>query len=136
MSVLYAPDGKTHARQDVLEMTVGMMRVFLDGAVLLRSLGELHRWRVKVVCERCGSQASAAYRPVQNDVLVACDHRPSGGHVQVNRALDVEPLLLALGWGFRCTACGERLTGDNDPTATEFTVSCPCTRRVARLPRA
>jgi hypothetical protein len=133
---LYAPDGITHANQQTLDLPVGAVRWFIDGVALLHHLNDLRTVRVKVVCEGCGDDAVARTREIQGDVFVACGHRPSGGRVSVGQGLEVEPLLLALGWGFRCTACDARLTGDNDRTATVFTITCPCTRRVYRLPVA
>lgn len=136
MGLIYGPDGITYANRAEIPLPVGAVRWFLDGAAMLEHLNDLRAVRVKVICEGCGSDAQARPRDVQGDLFVACEHRPSGGRVHRGQALDVEPLLLALGWGFRCTDCGERLEGNNDPGATVFTVRCPCTRRVYTLPRA
>ena len=134
--MIYAPDGITHANQQTIDLPVGAVRWFLDGESLLTHLNDLRQVRVKVVCEGCGDDATARQRDTQGDVFVACPHRPSGGRVTLGKGLEVEPLLLALGWGFRCTHCDGRITGDNDRQATVFTVTCPCTRRVYTLPRA
>jgi hypothetical protein len=134
--VIYAPDGVTYANQRTIDLPVGAVRWFLDGVALLQHLNDLRSVGVKVVCEACGDDATARVRDTQGDVFIACPHRPSGGRVTVGQGLEVEPLLLALGWGFRCTDCHGRLTGDNDRTATVFTVTCPCTKRVYRLPAA
>lgn len=133
---LYGPDGITYANQQTLDLPVGAVRWFIDGTAMLLHLNDLRAVRVKVICEGCGSDATATVRDVQGDVFIACQHRPSGGRVTRGQNLEVEPLLLALGWGFRCTDCGARLTGNNDPRATTFAVSCPCTTRVYTLPRA
>lgn len=133
--MIYAPDGVTHANQQTIPMPGGAVRWFLDGWSLLMHLNDLRAVRVKVICEGCGSDAMAQPREIQGDVFVACEHRPSGGRVR-GQGLEVEPLLLSLGWGFRCTDCGARLTGDNDRRATAFEVTCPCTKRVYTLPRA
>lgn len=134
--MIYAPDGITHANQSELPLPLGAVRWFLDGGAMLAHLNDLRQVRVKVVCEGCGSDATATTREVHGDVFVACEHRPTGGRVTRGQALDVEPLLLALGWGFRCTDCGARLEGNNTPGATVFTITCPCTKRVYALPRA
>lgn len=134
--MIYAPDGVTYARQETIDLPVGAVRWFLDGAAMLTHLNELRTIRVKVVCNGCGHDAVARPREIQGDVFVACEHRPAGGRVKLGQALDVEPLLLSLGWGLRCTACEAPLTGNNDPRGTVFTVSCPCTTRQYQLPRA
>ena len=133
--MIYGPDG-AYLNQQTLDLPVGAVRWFLDGTAMLQHLNDLRKIRVKVICEGCGHDAHAQHRPLQGDVFVACDHRPSGGRVTLGSELEVEPLLLTLGWGFRCTDCGERLQGGNDPRATVFTVTCPCTKRVYTLPRA
>ena len=133
---LYAPDGITYANQQTIDLPVGAIRWFLDGQALLAHLNDLRALRVKVICEGCHGDAIAQIRDVQGDVFIACPHRPSGGRVRRGEGLEVEPLLLALGWGFRCTDCGERLTGDNHRQAASVHVSCPCTDRVYTLPRA
>lgn len=131
--MIYGPDG--HAVRAELPMPVGAVRWFVDGEALLTHLNDLRVVRAKVICERCGSDAVARPRDIQGDVFVACEHRPSGGRV-TGHALEVAPLLVALGWGFRCTDCGGKLEGENDPRATVFTVTCPCTKRVYTLPSA
>ena len=134
--MIYAPDGVTYANQQTIDLPVGAVRWFIDGVSMLHHLNDLRSVRVKVVCVGCGSDAHAAQRDIQGDMFVACGHRPSGGRVTLGKDLEVEPLLLALGWGLRCTDCEAPVAGGNDPRSTVFTVTCPCTKRVYTLPRA
>lgn len=135
---LLAADGYTYLHQQTLPMTLPMIELFLDGRELLRHAGSLRQLRAKLICQQCerGGQpyvVEVLDRPVEGTVFVACPHRPQGGTVQMGGPLQIQPLLLALGWNLACTACGQPLRGDNDPGSVAFTVTCPCTKREYRF---
>lgn len=137
---LLAADG-THLLQTRVDLTLPMLSLFLDGRETLRHLEALRRLRVALVCQTCMAQGGedgratrvvVVDRPVEGVAFVACPHRPIGGTVQMGRPLQLQSLLLSLGWNLACTACGHILQGDNDPKSIAFTVSCPCTTREYR----
>ena len=141
MSPLVAIDGRTPLTRTVVPLTLPMLSLFVDGRETLRHLAALSRLRVTLVCRTClqqggrdGRQTGVVVvdRPAAGVVFVACPHRPIGGTVQMAQPLNLQSLLLALGWDLACTICGATLEGDNDPQATAFTVRCPCTTREYR----
>lgn len=131
---LLAADGVTRLDQATLPLTRDTVRWFIDGRQLLHHAKDLHQVRATLVCVACDSSGGNAHVHIrdrrEDSVFVACPHRPSGGVVRVDRPLEVTPLLLALGWGLRCSQCGDDLQGNNDPaTATSCHVTCACTSR-------
>lgn len=132
---LLAADGHTHLNQATLPLTSYSVTWFMEGRKLLQHAHDLHRVRAKLVCLVC--EAHGGVHDVRvvvernaHRAFVACPHRPRGGAVLLDRSLEIQPLLQALGWGLRCSACGDALRGDNDPEATTSVhVTCPCTSR-------
>ena len=138
---LLAADGSAYLGQETFPLSLAMVQLFNDGRMFLQALDVLQRLRVAVVCRTCESsggpcEVTAIYKPDENVVFVACAHRPQGGRVKMDKPLSLDPLLLALGWDLRCTACQHMLSGNNEPTATTLVVSCPCTKREYRYPVA
>ena len=125
--MLFTPDGSWVHKAHVV-LTKDDVLAFVDGRVLLERLGRLGSLRVGAACTRCGAEPRAVVLPDVREVDVSCDCR--AGRVKTDRELDVEPLLLALGWRLTCSSCGEQVRGDNDPRATAYAVHCPCTDRV------
>lgn len=132
---LVAADGLTHLNQAILPLTSYTVSWFTDGRRLLEHATTLHAVRAKLVCLACESHGGFipnvyVAKRSGDHVFVACPHRPEGGKVRMDRPLDVAALLQALGWGLRCSSCGDALRGDNDPaTAITLHVTCPCTSR-------
>lgn len=132
MSLLVAPDGVTDARQTRLPLTAAQVRWFIDGADFLRMVPQLAGLRLRAVCLRCldtdgDGSVVATDQPDAGRILVSCGHR--SGRVLTHERLSLQLLLLALGWGLRCTACGQPVRGDNDPADPVFTITCPCAVR-------
>ena len=138
--MILARDGKTPLTKTVVPLTLPMLALFTDGRETLRHAAALGALRVALVCVTCQRQGGShgrqnvvvVDRPVEGCVFVACPHRPTGALIQMGSPLHLPSLLLTLGWDLACTACGATLTGDNDPAATSWTVSCPCTTREYR----
>lgn len=131
MSLLISP-----ARQTI-QMTADQVRGLLGGRDFLTALARLADIRVEAVCLRCvaaggSGTVSASPDPVHPRTFVMCACR--SGQVKTKKPLDLTKLLDALGWTLRCPSCTERVTGDNDPSGTRFTVTCSCTTREFRLP--
>ncbi len=134
--MIYAADGITHARQQDVPLRGRHLKWLNDGQSFLAHLTDLATVSIRAECVRCvahdvADPVAATPRPDRGVVHVRCGCR--AGEVQTDRPLDLQPLLLALGWRLVCTRCGDEVRGDNDHTATTFTVTCPCTRRVYRL---
>ena len=107
-----------------------------DGASFLAHLSDLAGIGLVPVCRLCvagGDDRPVRALPLADGVHmdVACGHR--AGTVKTDGALDVSPLLEALGWTLLCADCGEQVRGDNAVTAARFTVDCACTTRVYQL---
>ena len=103
-----------------------------DGVSFLRHLDDLVAIKIEARCQICGKGVTASPSTDGISVSVSCPHRHGKVVVMEKdapRNLEVQPLLLALGWNLHCTDCGEPINGDNDATQTRFAVSCPCTTR-------
>ena len=138
---LLAADGQSHLTQEVIPLTSATVQLFNDGRLFLKGLAILRQLRVAVVCRYCEAHGGACgvtaiHKPDENVVFMACAHRPLCGRVKMDKPLSLDPLLLALGWDLRCSACHYPLRGANAPTATTLIVSCPCTKREYRYPVA
>ena len=103
-----------------------------DGVSFLRHLDDLVAIKIEARCQLCGKGVKATPNSDGMSVSVECPHRH--GKVVVRDTsgqleLEMQPLLLALGWNLHCTDCGDPVDGGNDATQTRFAVSCPCTTR-------
>lgn len=125
--MLYTADGSWVQRGQVV-LTKDDVLAFVDGRVFLRDLDRVAGLGVHPRCTRCGAEPTAAVCADRAAVRVACACR--AGEVATVRPLELEPLLLALGWRLECPRCDGALQGNNDPHDPVFHVACSCTDRI------
>ena len=128
--MLYGPDGIARLDQSVRHMSSADIKALCVGGTFLTSLDRLRLLDIEPYCLVCasvgrGGDLQTFVGPIRTEFFCAHAH----GSASHQAPTDVEPLLLALGWGLRCMRCKERVEGDNAKTDHAFTVSCPCTRR-------
>jgi hypothetical protein len=133
MSLLIDPARRT------IVMTADQVRGLLGGRDFLSNLAHLSEIGCVAVCRVClaagGSGAvTASSDPIHPRFFVMCAHR--SGQVSAKTPLDLTKLLDALCWTIQCSACQARVVGDNDPAASRYTITCPCTIREFRFPVA
>lgn len=102
-----------------------------DGPSFLTHAADLLPVKLAPRCQTCGGEGTFGDVAESKKVEFSC--RCKHGAVDAKRAIDVQPLLMALGWDLCCTDCGKPATGDNARTNTRFTVDCECTTRVYQL---
>jgi hypothetical protein len=136
-AVLLDPYGNL-ARRTQIPLTAAGIRCLVDGRAFIRAhasiLPSLHLEPFCRVCVAHGGSGDVATTVHEDCVEFRCGH--VAGKVRTDRPLDVEPLLDALSWGVRCTACKESAAGDNSKASARFTVECPCTTRELANPLA
>ena len=112
-------------------LSAAHVRMLDDGRFFLAHRASLRQdARIEPRCRQCGTIPTVTPLVGQEAVEVRCDCR--AGRVKTDRPLEVQPLLMALGWDLVCADCQAPVTGDNAPSASVFTVTCPCQRRVYR----
>lgn len=127
--LLYGPDNSPIRRTMTLSTTI--VRALCDGKYLLtHGASCLPTVLLEPYCRQCaaaGQSGAVAVTDSPDKWLFRCAH--TRGHVLKGRPLEIEPLLQALNWSIRCTACGQDAAGNNSRTAQTFTVTCGCTTR-------
>lgn len=134
--MLYGADNQRIRR--TIPMQSAQVRALIDGDYFLtHGASALPAMLLEPYCLRCaaaGSVGTVTLSMGLDKVTFRCAH--ISGHVLTRRGTEVEPLLHALGWGLRCTACHEAACGDNAKSAATFTVTCACTTRELANPHA
>lgn len=122
----------------VLSMTIPQIQALTDGQFFLEHgvqlLGPL---TLEPYCRRClalGLVPCVAITTGETQTTFRCAH--TSGWVKRDEPLDMEPLLVALGWDIRCSQCQQPATANNAPTDALLAVECACALRTMANPLA
>ena len=114
-----------------LPLSGAHVRMLNDGGFFLRYLDALStEARIIPKCLTCGGPARVWADDQSAKVHCAC----RSGRVKTDQVLSLPALLRTLEWNLYCRDCGVVIQGENDPQGTVFTVRCPCTTRIYRMP--
>ena len=114
-----------------MPLSAAHVRMLNDGTFFLAHLDSLATdARIVPACTTCQTVPTVRALVGADAVEVGCPCR--AGRVKTHQRLDLQPLLMALGWMLMCQDCSGAVVGDNDPKALVWSVRCPCMTRTYR----